>query len=74
MGDKKLTIWQVSLLEETYYGTPGQVARISPDGVIVICGDNKAILLEILQLQNDKRAVASAVIKTHSTRFNFGGM
>lgn len=69
LGNKKLTTWSASLLEETYYGTPGQVARISPNGVTVICGDNKAIILETAQLQNSRAGAASEMIRTHGTRF-----
>lgn len=69
LGGEKLTIWSASLLEEVYYGTPGQVTRISPNGVTLVCGDNKTIILKTMQLQNDKERPASEVIRTHNTRF-----
>lgn len=69
LGDQKLTIWSASLLKETCYGTPGQVARISPDGVTVVCGDDKAIILKTLQLGSSTACMASEIIKTYTTRF-----
>lgn len=45
-----LKIWRASIYPNTYYGSPGQVGNISDDGVTIICGDNKAILLEEVEL------------------------
>lgn len=55
---QQLTIWKATLLKGVYYGTPGQVACINPNGVTIICGDSKAIDIEI----------ASGTIRAHSTR------
>src|ERR1700731_1144986 len=43
---EKLTIWRATLFRNAYFGIPGQVARIASDGVYVICGDDRAIILE----------------------------
>ncbi len=47
---KELRIWKARLFRNTYFGTPGQVARIASDGVYVICGDDRAIILEEVEL------------------------
>lgn len=43
--EKEIVIQEAVIWEAPYFGTPGQVARASDDGVLVICGDNKAVLL-----------------------------
>jgi len=68
--NKKLLIWKATLNPETYYGTPGQVARISPDGVTVICGDSKSITLKEIEYEGEKMA-ANTLIKTINARFHY---
>jgi methionyl-tRNA formyltransferase len=66
--NEKLIIWRAKIHKGTYYGTAGQVAQISSEGVFVICGDNKAIILEEVeyldQTQNPKQ-----ILKSIKTRF-----
>jgi methionyl-tRNA formyltransferase len=64
---KKLIIWRAHPSPITYYGTPGQVARISPDGVYVICGDNTPLICDFVELDGKKDA-ASKTIKSIKTR------
>jgi methionyl-tRNA formyltransferase len=68
LDSKTLIIWRARLLEITYYGSPGQVARITEDGVYVNCGDNKAILLETVEIDGQK-GPGSKLIKSIKTRF-----
>lgn len=58
-----LKIWKAKVFKHKYYGTPGQVARITSDGVYVICGDNRAIILEDVEL-GGKRGKANNFIKS----------
>lgn len=46
-----LKIWKARLFEGTYYGTPGQVARIAHEGVYVIAGDHRALILEVAEVR-----------------------
>ena len=64
----KVIIWRARPLDSTYYGTPGQVARISDEGALVICGDSRPILLEVAEYEGQKLA-ASKIIKSIKTRF-----
>jgi methionyl-tRNA formyltransferase len=66
--DKKVIIWRARLLDMTYYGTPGQAARVAPDGVLVICGDSHPLLITEAELENGKES-AHKVIKSIKTRF-----
>jgi len=67
--DRKLTIWKAHPLDILYYGTPGQVARITEKGVYVICGDQRPIVLEIVQLEPGARQPANKIVKSTKARF-----
>ena len=55
-------------LASTYFGIPGQIARIGNDGIVVCCGDNGAILIEKIEYQGIKDA-AGTLIKSTKMRF-----
>ena len=65
---RKLSIWKASLLPEVYFGTPGQVARILEQKVAVVCGDNRAVLLEIVESESS-REPAGRVLRSLKIRF-----
>lgn len=68
-----LTVCRARIFPHQYCGTPGQVARITDDGVYVICGDHTAIILEEVQLQQrpgHKPQLAKEVITTIKCRFS----
>ena len=46
---EKLVIWRARREESVYYGTPGQVSKVSADGVHVVCGDNRAVVIETVE-------------------------
>lgn len=71
---KKLYIWRAHLIETTYYGAPGQVAKIDKDGVYVTCGDNKPISLDTVQLANDAIQPAQRVIRSLRARLGQSGV
>jgi methionyl-tRNA formyltransferase len=60
---EKLTIWKATLFRNTYFGMPGQVARIASDGVYIVCGDDRAIILVEVELGR-KRGKANDFIKS----------
>lgn len=66
---KKLLIWRAHLVNMTYYGTPGQVARAGRDGVYVICGDHRPLVLDIVELEGGSREAANTIVKSFKTRF-----
>jgi len=43
---KRLHIWRARPREGIYYGHPGQVAAFDRDEAIVVCGDDKALILQ----------------------------
>jgi methionyl-tRNA formyltransferase len=65
-----LKIWRARVFDRRYFGTPGQVARIEEDGVYVICGDNRAIILEETELSDGKRGRATEAIRTIKWRMS----
>lgn len=64
----KLTIWKAKQHVWPYYGTPGQVARIDESGVYVICGDSKAIVLELVETEG-RNTEAQGIIRSVRVRF-----
>lgn len=64
----QLIIWKAQVCPVIYYGTPGQVARILKDSVIVICGDNTALLLEVVGI-DEQKFLASEILKSVKQRF-----
>lgn len=68
----KLIITNAYPLDITYYGTPGQVARIDSNGVCVICGNQKPILLTmVVKFDSNEEIAAQEIIKSINTRFIF---
>jgi len=66
----KLSIWRARLCPYPYFGTPGQIARISEDGVCVVCGDNMAIIIEEVEDNASKRGKAQDFIKSVTGRLS----
>lgn len=66
--DSKLIIWRAQPFPSQFYGTPGQVAKIGKDGVYVICGNNRAIILKDVQLDK-QRGKAQDLIRSFTARF-----
>lgn len=44
--DEKVVLSEATLWSSPYFGVSGQVARISEDGVLIICGDHRAIVVK----------------------------
>lgn len=66
--DRKLFVWRANPIGLTYYGVPGQVAKITKLGVWVICGDNKALALDIVQCEGEEETPAKEVLKSLKIR------
>lgn len=66
-NDQPLIIWEAAPIDGTYYGTPGQVAMVSANGVIVICGDNRALEISSVHF-NGEDTKANSVIKSIKIR------
>lgn len=66
--EEKLTILKVRPVDMVYYGTPGQVARVTKEGVYVICGDSKPILLEEVRLEDGEKKPANKVLRSFRVR------
>lgn len=54
---KRINILNAELFSRPYYGTPGQIARVSvTEGVVdVICGDARAIILKTVSVDGEAR-------------------
>ncbi|MBD3233836.1 MAG: hypothetical protein GF315_08950 [candidate division Zixibacteria bacterium] len=65
---RMLKIWRAKPYDAQYFGTPGQVAWKSKEGVYVVCGDNRVIILENVEF-DDIAENANKFIKSLKTRF-----
>lgn len=68
-GTRKLIIWTARRFPQPYFGTPGQVARPGRDGVVVVCGDHRAILLDEVEYDGTT-GPAAELIKSIRARFS----
>jgi len=64
-----LKILKADVADMDYFGIPGQVGKISNEGVYVICGDNKPIILKEVQYKSETKIPAQSIINTIKTRF-----
>ena len=69
LGAERLTVWRARCSDTTYYGRPGQVARVAEDGVTVICGDPRPLILETVGWRGGEFR-ASEVIRSIRTRLS----
>jgi methionyl-tRNA formyltransferase len=67
LGDREIRVWKAREFPHIYIGTPGQVARVSADGVTVICGDDRAVILEDIEI-GGVRGPAQTLIKSITAR------
>jgi methionyl-tRNA formyltransferase len=68
LDGERLIIWRAHALDVTYFGRPGQVARVARDGVIVICGDNHPLVLTKVGWRGTDVAAAQ-IVRSVKTRF-----
>jgi methionyl-tRNA formyltransferase len=62
---RRLTAWSAELVPEApYFGIPGQVQALGPDGALVACANGFVRLMSV-QLESGPRVPASAVLKVH---------
>jgi methionyl-tRNA formyltransferase len=71
MDGRRLTIWRARPIDVVFHGTPGQVGRATPEGPYVICGDDRPLLVEQVQLEGEEARPASEVLR--SVQIRLGG-
>jgi methionyl-tRNA formyltransferase len=69
LDTKLMRIWRAVPRDGDYFGTPGQIANVDEQGVYVICGDNKAIILETLEIEG-RREKAHLIIRSKKSRLS----
>lgn len=68
LDSNPIHIWRATLTDETWFGTPGQVAQIVGDRVLVVCGDSRCVALQVVS-HAGIRLGASEVIRSVRIRF-----
>ncbi|MFS0561258.1 methionyl-tRNA formyltransferase [Terribacillus sp. 179-K 1B1 HS] len=61
--DKPFKIWGSELLDQKYDGEPGVIAAIESDGIVVVCGNNKAVKLTQVQPAGKKQMTAADYLR-----------
>jgi methionyl-tRNA formyltransferase len=64
----KLSIWRAQPLHTRFYGTPGQVAEIRADSVVITCGDHRPLLVQEVSAGVEHKS-APTVLKSLKIRF-----
>lgn len=64
----KLIMWDAIINKNAYFGIAGQVAKISKEGVTVICGDNRSIMIKNIN-SDGKNLRSNELIRSIKTRF-----
>jgi len=49
---RRLTIWQVHPFASRYYGRPGEVVRGPSGEIMIICGDDRALVVDAMQFED----------------------
>ena len=65
---KLVRCWRATLFDRPWCGAPGQVARIRTDGVVVIAGDHRAVVLTEIEMDGVRDA-ADRLITSYRHRF-----
>ena len=63
VDEKILRVWSVKPFDFPFYGTPGQVAMVAEDHVVTTCGDNTALCLYKVQLDDLEEQSAPKILK-----------
>jgi methionyl-tRNA formyltransferase len=50
---RRLTIWRAHPFASSYYGRPGEVVKGPSGEMMVICGDNRALVIDAMQFDDD---------------------
>ena len=58
---KKMIVWRACLGTMVDYAAPGQVAKIAHDGVYVVCGDNRPVVLQQVEIDGKTMPAEKAI-------------
>ena len=63
LGDGKIVIWKARRFDRPFYGPPGKVVQIMPNGVLVACGGESAVILENVQKEGQETVNANQLLR-----------
>ncbi|WP_163834074.1 methionyl-tRNA formyltransferase [Spartinivicinus ruber] len=67
LNGKRVIIWQAQVFSQTFYGIAGQVAQMKDEQVVIVCGDNTALIVKQVQV-DDQLYLASTIFKSIKLR------
>jgi methionyl-tRNA formyltransferase len=71
---RRLTIWKAHPFPATYYGRPGEVARGPSGEALVICGDNRALVIDEMQPESGDRSDGRNVLRARTVLGDVGNL
>lgn len=69
---KRMKVWWGELLDEVFSGEPGEIVAIKEDGFVVVCGDQKGILITDMQLAGRKRMAVKEFLRGNKAAIQVG--
>lgn len=70
LGSDKVVILKAAIVDEIYFGTPGQILRRNERSVIVSCGDNTALEIQNIRVAPEHESIPTQIIKSVKDRFS----
>ncbi|MDO5156762.1 MAG: methionyl-tRNA formyltransferase [Eubacteriales bacterium] len=65
---KKITVWKAKRFDYVYYGTPGQMGMFLEEGILVVCGDSKGVVITEVEYEGERKNIKD-IIKSLNVRF-----
>jgi methionyl-tRNA formyltransferase len=63
---RRLTIWKAGLFPPAYYGRPGEVVKGPAGEMMVVCGDDRAIVIEEMEFDDHTTGAARNLLRPRS--------
>jgi len=71
---RRLTIWKAHLFAAPYYGRPGEVARGPSGETLVVCGDDRALVIDEMQVDDAEPGLPRGVLRPRTMLGNVGNL
>ena len=71
---RRLTIWKAHPFPAAYCGRPGEVARGPSGEALVICGDERALVIDEMQVDDGKPVSPREVLRPRTVLGNVGNL
>jgi methionyl-tRNA formyltransferase len=63
---RRLTIWKAHPFHAAYYGRAGEIARGPSGEILVVCGDDRALIIDEVQTESGERSDARGLLRART--------